>query len=170
MLQITLHFSRSSCLWTLLLLGPERFCLSYLVLSSRPRVYRSWVSRLNVPLTYLSLLFGFQFHKFPSPSLVSRHFFFSSFVDLSVLLTSPIDGSLRLPKHLEMVSIDGSLDDRRRRHFGSFVLIFLTYLGPAFARRKLYNARTSRFSIFFLSTAVKVCFPSPRLVRLFWGR
>jgi hypothetical protein len=43
-----------------------------------------------------------------------------------------------------------------------FVLIFLTSLGPAVARQKFEHARTCRFSMFLLSTAVKVCFPSPR--------
>jgi hypothetical protein len=62
------------------------------------------------------------------------------------------------------------IDDRRRRPFGAFVLIFLTYLGPAVARQKFDHARTCRFTIFLRSTAVKVCFPSPRLVRLFWGK
>jgi hypothetical protein len=62
------------------------------------------------------------------------------------------------------------IDDRRRRHFGPLVLIFLTYLGTAVARQKFEHARTCRFSMFLLSTAVKVCFPSPRLVRLFLGQ
>ncbi|KAH0810802.1 hypothetical protein GEV33_011989 [Tenebrio molitor] len=66
------------------------------ILSSRPRVYRSW-SYLFPPLTAL---------------FIYRNTWRRS---LSTVL----------------------IDDRRCRDFGPFVLIFQTYLGPAFARRKL---------------------------------
>jgi hypothetical protein len=92
--------------------------------------------------------------------LVPGHFFFSFF-----------HGTLFISRNTWRRSRSTVLiDDRWRRPFGPFVLIFLTYLGPAVARQKFDHARTCRFTIFLLSTAVKVCFPSPRLVRLFLGK
>jgi hypothetical protein len=97
--------------------------------------------------------------------LVPRHFFFLSF------LHEPLNPTLFISRNTWRRSRSTVfIDDRRRRPFGAFVLIFLTYLGPAVARQKFDHARTCRFSIFLRSTAVKVCFPSPRLVRLFWAR
>jgi hypothetical protein len=112
---------------------------------------------------YRSLTFPFFFDTNSINSLhllVPGHFFFSFFH--GTLFTS--QNTWRRSRSTVLI------DDRRRRPFGAFVLIFLTYLGPAVARQKFDHARTCRFTIFLRSTAVKVCFPSPRLVRLFLGK